>query len=682
VTAAGPEVGATPLTALEGVGPARAARLAALGLGCVRDLLCLLPRRLQRSAVRVDTRSAVTLGGEEVALLGTLRALRIFRAGWRRSVLSLDLVDEVGVLRALFFNQPWLFERLRALAAAGARVELIGRVGSTKQGPALLAPRLVEAPPVERVAELLPVYPTVEGLGQELLRRLILEALARFGPPPEPLPPEHLRALGLPALDEAVGVLHAPPDAERFRHARRRLVLERLLELQARLLDVHARESERSARVVRLAPQEHAALLEALPFAPTAGQKRVLEEILADMARTRPMRRLLQGDVGSGKTLVALAACAAVTRAGGQAALMAPTELLAEQHHLGLARYLPRFGLEAVLVTGSLPAPARRRAVAALGEGRAALAIGTHALFASDVRFARLDLVVIDEQQRFGVAQKRALLEKGADVHALLMTATPIPRTLALCFYGELETSLLAEKPPGRAEVVTRVVQTEGRGEMLAFLVERARAGERIYWVCPRISESEDEERDSKDQVASATRALAELARGPLAPFGLEALHGRLGAAQRARAVERFRRGEVHVLVGTSIVEVGVDVPEATAIVIEGAERFGLAQLHQLRGRVGRSARVSSCFLLPTGEDGGRLEFLAGCASGFEIAEEDLHRRGMGDLAGLRQAGPNLEGLDDADLELELVHAARELVRQDAELARHYLGAAARAALV
>ena len=682
MTTAETDPGTVPLTALEGVGPARAARLAALGLTCVRDLLCFLPRRLERTGARTDTRTAAGLAGEEVALIGTLRGLRLFRAGWRRSVLSLDLVDEVGVLRALFFNQPWLFERLRALAAAGTRVELIGRVGSTKQGPALLAPKLVEAPPLERVSELVPVYPAVEGLGQELLRKLLSDALARFGALRDPLPAARLAQLSLPPLGEAVRVLHAPPDEERFRHARRRLVLERLLELQARLLAGHARESQRHARVVRLDASARAALHAALPFTPTLGQRRVLDEILADLARERPMRRLLQGEVGSGKTLVALAACAAVARAGGQAALMAPTELLAEQHHLGLSRYLARFGLEAALVTGSLKAAPRRRAVSAVAEGRAALAIGTHALFSSDVRFARLDLVVIDEQQRFGVAQKRALLEKGADVHTLLMTATPIPRTLALCFYGDLETSLLGEKPPGRAEIETRVVPPEGRAELLAFLVERARAGERVYWVCPRIDGETDEERESKNEVASATRALEELARGPLAPFGLEPLHGRLGAAQRARAIERFRSGEARVLVGTSIVEVGVDVPEATAIVIEGAERFGLAQLHQLRGRVGRSHRPSSCFLLAQGEDGGRLAFLAGTSSGFEIAEEDLRRRGMGDLAGLRQAGENLEGLGDEDLELALVRAARELVRADAELARHYLGAATRATLV
>ncbi|MEQ1893313.1 MAG: helicase-related protein, partial [Planctomycetota bacterium] len=264
----------------------------------------------------------------------------------------------------------------------------------------------------------------------------------------------------------------------------------------------------------------------------------------------------------------------------------------------------------------------------------------------------------------------------------LLMTATPIPRTLALCFYGDLSTSLLAEKPPGRAEVVTRVVAPGERAEMLAFLVQRAAAGERIYWVCPRIVAAEEEERDSKDQVASAERALAELTHGPLAAFGLEALHGRLSAAQRARAIERFRSGEVKVLVGTSIVEVGVDVPEATAIVIEGAERFGLAQLHQLRGRVGRSARASACFLVATGEDRGRLAFLAETSNGFEIAEEDLRRRGMGDLAGLRQAGENLEGLAEEDLELGLVHLARELVRCDRALWQHYLGVRAGAALV
>jgi ATP-dependent DNA helicase RecG len=604
--------------------------------------------------------------------------------------LALDVVDETGSLRALFFNQPWLAERLRALSAAGKRVELVGRIASTKQGPALFAPRLVEDPPEERAAELVPVYPLTDGLSQEFLRRLLADALARFGSLlEERLPRTVLDAHGLPRLEAAVRALHAPASPEEFRAARRRLALERLLGLQARLLRARERAAECRARAVQLGPEERRALVAALPFAPTAGQTRVLDEILDDLARPRPMRRLLQGEVGAGKTLVALAACAAVARAGGQAALLAPTELLCEQHHLGLAPALERFDLRAALLTGSRGAAARRAALRATAEGRAQLVVGTHALLSPDVSFARLDLVVIDEQQRFGVAQKRALLEKGAAAHALLMTATPIPRTLALCYYGDLATSLLTERPSGRAAVATSVVGAAERGPVMEHLVERLRAGERAFWVCPRIvaAGSMDEgrvesetERESRAETASAERAYARLSRSAGIPTEVELLHGRLAPERRQRAIQRFRAGEAGLLVATSMVEVGVDVPEATVMVIEGAEHFGLAQLHQLRGRVGRSARPSRCFLLADGEARERLEFLERCDDGFAVSEEDLRRRGMGDLAGLRQAGENLEGLAEADL--ELVRAARDLVRVDEALRARVLGTSGAAALV
>ncbi len=688
------------LTSLAGVGPARAAALARLGLTNLRGLLLLVPRRVELSGRRCTARAAATLvpgqGSDEVAVLGTLRGLRLFRAGRRRSVLSLEIVDESGALRALFFNQPWLFERLRALAAAGTRVELAGRIGRAKQGPALLAPRLDDDPPAERVERLVPVYPSTEGVGQELLARLIAQALERCAElVHERLPQSELEALGLPPLDEAVRGVHQPVSRAEYARARRRLGFERLLVLQARLARSSAGRAGARARALRLSDDERHALLARLPFTPTAGQVRVLAEIFADLARERPMRRLLQGEVGAGKTLVALAACAAVAQRGGQAALLVPTELLGEQHFLGLGPALARFGLRAVLLSGSQRAAARRAALVELESGRAQLAIGTHALLGPGVRFARLDLCVIDEQQRFGVAQKQALLEKGADVHALLMTATPIPRTLALCYYGDLETSLLAERPPGRGPLVTRVAAESERAEIVRFLAERARTGERAFWVCPRIlptaelsdgpeaagAESEAEG-ESRADSASAEQTFARLQRGVLAQTGLELLHGRLAPEKRAQAIERFRSGAAAVLVATSMVEVGVDVPEATVMVIEGAERFGLAQLHQLRGRVGRSHRPSWCFLFGAPEALERLRFLEGCADGFVLAEEDLRRRGMGDLAGLRQAGENLEGLDSEDLDLALVQRARALVRASPALAAHDFGADPGAALV
>ena len=676
-----------PLTRLKGVGPARAASLARLGLATVRDLLFLIPRRLEEPGERASASEAGARVGATVAVRGRLRALRLFRAGRRRSVLSLDLADETGAIRALFFNQPWLFERLRALSTAGTEVELTGRVGTTKQGPALLAPRLgVEA--TETDAGLLPVYPLSEGLGQTFVRRLVQAALEAEGALlRDPLDETARAELELPSLPEAVEAVHRPTSLAGFERGRARLVFERLLGLQARLARATELAAGAAARPVVLDAAARAALVAGLPFEPTAGQRTVLGEILDDLARTRPMRRLLQGEVGAGKTAVALAACVAVARAGGQAALLAPTELLSEQHLYGLTPSLERFGVRAVLLTGSLRARERRAALEELASGRTGLAIGTHALFSPDVRFARLDLVVIDEQQRFGVAQKRALLEKGRDVHALLMTATPIPRTLALCFYGDLDTSLLRERPPGRGPVETRVLTDDGRDELLGFLDQRASAGERVFWVCPRIEEDAEsgasDDGESRAQTASAEAAFAELRAGPLAAFGVELLHGRVPSARRAEHVERFRSGASRVLVATSMVEVGVDVPQATVMVIEGAERFGLAQLHQLRGRVGRSPRPSWCFLVADDEGASeRLRFLEQCGDGFAIAEEDLRRRGMGDLAGLRQAGENLEGLADPELDFERVRRARELVRRDPELCRFYLARAPGAELV
>jgi ATP-dependent DNA helicase RecG len=613
--------------------------------------------------------------GAAVAVRGRPQALKLYRPGRRRSILSLDLVDDSGSVKALFFNQPWQWERLRALQAAGREVVLAGKIGRTRSGTALLAPSVesegaedLAAPTRAGASDWTPVYPTTEGLGQPLLRRLVEVVLEGcVGAVRESLTPHVLSELELPPLPVALRDLHRPHGAEAFLRARRRVGFERLLALQARLVRSRRTRAEESARAVELSVPERAELVARLPFRPTDGQARVLGEILDDLARQRPMRRLLQGEVGAGKTLVALAACAAVARAGGQAALLAPTELLAEQHAAGLVRACQAFGVRTVLLTGSLRAAERRAALAEISAGRAGLAIGTHALFSADVRFARLDLAVIDEQQRFGVAQKRALLDKGHDVHALLMTATPIPRTLALCFYGDLEVSLLAERPPGRGTVETHVVEPDGREGVLRFLRERLELGERAFWVCPRIETDEDEvgeDDEGREQVAGADEAWRRLRGGPLGPLGVERVHGRIPAAERAASVERLREGRTHLLVGTSIVEVGVDVPEATVMVIEGAERFGLAQLHQLRGRVGRSPRPSWCFLLGTEASSERLRFLEECTDGFAIAEEDLRRRGMGDLAGARQAGENLEGLGGVEVDARLVERAREIVRE------------------
>ncbi len=665
---------AQPLTVLDGVGPVRARRLAQLGLHSLRDVLVLVPRGLERQGACVSVEEARAALGRDVSVVGKLSAPRIFRRG-RRTTVSVDVCDDTGKIRAHFFGQGWMFKRLKELAVERVEVELYGRVGETPQGPALTAPRIAtDEKPLPTPGTTSPIYALTEGVGLDFLRGLTRRVAEEFaGRIRDPLPADALAPFELPELGRALAELHAPASEESFLLARRRLSLEKLLIMQAALERSRARTARGSARAIALKGSELRARVDALPHSPTEAQRGALRDIARDLARTRPMRRLLQGDVGSGKTLVALGAVSFATASGGQAAFLVPTEILAEQHFLSLGPALERAGIRAVLLTGSLAGPERRRVLAELASGAAQLVVGTHALVSTQVRFASLDLAIVDEQQRFGVELKRSLLAKGRDVHTLLLTATPIPRTLALAVYGDLDVSVLDHKPRGRGVLKTHFVEAEKRARMLGFVRERLDAGELVFWVCPRIS-SDDADGGDEDapSIAAAEDAYRALSTGPLGRHGAELLHGRMPADERSACIARFRNGDARLLVSTSIVEVGVDVEDATVMVIEGAERFGLAQLHQLRGRVGRGARPSWCFLLgsPAAEE--RLRVLEDESDGFRIAEEDLRQRGMGDLAGLRQAGKNVEGLDDPVTDLELILHARELVQRDAELCARY----------
>jgi ATP-dependent DNA helicase RecG len=669
-----------PLRALSGIGPAREERLARLGLQTVRDLLLLAPRRIDAEPEPVAVRDARARVGRRARVAGHLGGVRLHRSGRRRSILRAKVTDATGAIELLFFNQPWQRERLGALAAAGTEVEVAGLVVETRGAPALSAPRVgTPDAPLPPPGALRPVYPTTAGVAQGLLAGAIATSVAEhLAWVPEVLAPDALAARGLPALPDAVRELHAPRDLDAFLAARRRVALEPMLALQARLAARRDRGGPGSPGRARAIPRpaDAAALFAPFGFRPTAAQVRCVEEILADMARDVPMRRLLQGDVGAGKTAVAVAAALAVAAAGGQVALLAPTEILAEQHHAALAEILARLGAPAVLVTGSLPAAARRAAEDALAGGAARIAIGTHALLSAGVRFQRLDLAVIDEQQRFGVAQRRALVDKGEDVHVLTMTATPIPRTLALTVYGDLAVSLLDELPPGRGAVDTLVLDPGERERVVAALAQRLEQGERAFWVAPRIADAAEDEDDPDDpqDPSGAEAAHRRLARR-LGRHGVELVHGRLPADERAARIARFRRGDARLLVGTTVIEVGIDVPEATVLVVEEAERFGLAQLHQLRGRIGRGTRPGTCVLLARGEGAERAGVLARTQDGFAIAEEDLRRRGMGELAGLRQAGSlgDVLGAGDPEADVELLLFARDAVG-DAAVRAHYLG--------
>lgn len=660
----------TETTALRGVGPARARGLERLGVRTVRDLLLLLPRRLERRGPRLELAQAREAIGEQVSSCGQVGGVRWHRSGRGRSLVRARLVEGDQSIDLLFFNQPWQREHLKTLADEGQQIEAYGRVVETRSGPALSAPMIgTQARPLPEPGELSCVYPSTDGIGQAFLRGILQEAVEGHAEAlAEPLLGADREGLGLPALADAVRELHRPTSEQDFLAARRRVCLEPLLSLQARLLARRAAGVRGRARAVAVSTREASALFDAFSFEPTGGQRRCLGEILSDLARTVPMRRLLQGDVGSGKTAVGLAAAIAVARSGGQVALLAPTELLAEQHHAGLAAVLERAGVGVELLTGSLGAAQRGAALESLARGRASLAIGTHALLSKKVDFRRLDLAVIDEQQRFGVAQRRALLDKGEDVHALLMTATPIPRTLALTLYGDLAVSLLDERPPGRKPVATHVVGPGDRSKVVRRVKERLADGERAFWVVPRIEADGDEEEDEEESSQAAEQAHARLS-SALGVHGVELVHGRLAREERIARVERFRSGASRLLVGTTVVEVGVDVPEATLLVIDGAERFGLAQLHQLRGRVGRSEAQSHCVLIAGGSGAERCHALAASADGFEIAEEDLRRRGMGELAGLRQSG---EAGDEFTSDPRLHLFARDAVA-DERVRDHYL---------
>lgn len=654
------------VTELPGIGPARAEALERLGITSIRDLLLTIPRRLETIASTIPIAEAREAVGEVVRVRGRVCGKRYSRAGGRRSLLRIKLDDGTATIDALFFNQPWMRNQIER----DQTLELLGKVVDAK-GPALASPKLgSSASPLPEAGTLLPEYPQTDGLAASYVRELCRAVTRDYADQlNENLDAGTLRRLALPSLPDAVRALHEPSSADAFHAARKRLTFERLLGIQAR---AHVRRRTRkdgSAPRIEWDDSLRAELAARLPYALTAGQVQVLDELAHDLARTTPMRRLLQGDVGSGKTILALLAAVAAARAGQQTAIMAPTELLAEQHAEGARELLEECGLSVAYLAGSLP-PGEKRAVQEdIVAGNVDVVFGTHALFSRGVEFARLGLCVIDEQHRFGVAQRAQLLEKGIDAHLLLMTATPIPRTLAMTLYADLDVSILREKPPGRGEIRTTWVRGAKQRSVPKFLTEQLDAGGRVYWVCPRI----EADAEGSSKLSSVEESYERLCRSKLADYGVELVHGRMDSEIRTHTLERFRKGRIQILVATTVIEVGVDVPEATVIVIENAERLGLAQLHQLRGRVGRGAQTSYCLLFAASSGEERMRALEQSNDGFELAEEDLRRRGMGDLGGLRQAGVNLEGLDDLSEHADLLIAARDAVSASDELLEYYL---------
>jgi ATP-dependent DNA helicase RecG len=676
---------------LKGVGPALAARLAKLGIENVADLLFLLPNRYE------DRTRIVPIGslrpGARAAVEGTIELAEVVFRG-RRSLL-VRLSDGTGFLTLRFFHFSGAQQQQ---LVRGLRLRCFGEVRRGKHGPEIVHPeyRRADAPDTQAVQDTLtPVYPATSGIPQGRLRNLTAQALAAVGVGelPDWLPAELQHELDLPPLRDALWYVHRPPpdarldELEAGRHpAQRRLAFEELLAHQLTLRQL--RNDIRRDPAWPIAPKgELAARLQAtVGFGLTGAQLRVTREIRRDLAIAHPMLRLVQGDVGSGKTIVAALAALDAAEAGYQAALMAPTELLAEQHYQNFARWLAPLDIEPLLLTGRLTARVRRDAQAAIADGGARIVIGTHALFQEEVRFAGLALVIVDEQHRFGVHQRLALREKGATgryPHQLIMTATPIPRTLSMTAYADLDVSVIDELPPGRTPVATVAIPDSRRDEVVQRIRKACLEGRQAYWVCPLIEESDLlEAQAAEDTAASLAAALPEIR------IGL--VHGRMPPVARERTMAQFKAGEIALLVATTVIEVGVDVPNASLMVIENAERMGLAQLHQLRGRVGRGPAASSCLLLwhaplsPLAKE--RLTVLRNTNDGFEVARRDLELRGPGELLGTRQTGlMQLRVADlmrDADLLPRVQAAADVMLRSHADniapLKRRWIGTSTR----
>jgi ATP-dependent DNA helicase RecG len=604
----------------------------------VDDLLEHVPFRHE------DFRSTRTLAemapGEEATIVCTVERVRV-RPTRRRNLVIVEasVRDESGPGVVIWFNQRYLARQLRP----GMRLSIRGERRATIDAE-------IVAKSYERADEdggglhttgLVPVYPASEQVSSRQLRALADEVLPHAGDQVDPLPDRTKQRCALPLRRDAVTACHRPETHAEAGLARSRLAFDELFLLQLGMLERRARFDAVTSSVPLPAPADLAARYRAaLPFRLTGAQERAIAAVDADVGRDRPMRRLLQGDVGSGKTAVAAHALVRAVESGGQGALMAPTETLATQHLIGLSELLTPLGVRVVALMQGTPAAERRAAVAEVAGGGPLVVVGTHALIQDQVAFGTLRVAVVDEQHRFGVDQRRALEDKareGTSPHVLHMTATPIPRTLALTVYGDLDVSVLDEMPPGRTPVVTRLLPLERRDDVFARMRRLLDEGRQAYVVCPLVSESDDDRAG-----AAAESEAARLREGELRGYALAHLHGQMPVGERRRVMDAFRRGEVRVLVATTVIEVGVDVPNATVMVIEGADLFGLAQLHQLRGRVGRGAHESYCMLLAdplTDEARRRLEAMVRTSDGFELAEIDLDLRGEGTILAARQSG-------------------------------------------
>ena len=638
----------TPVRYLKGVGPKTAERFEKLGIVTLADLLCHYPRRY------IDFTKPYSIAEAPADVECVVKAEVFAKPGGRilpggRRMERITAGDDVSSLEITWFNNPYAAQKLQL----GQEYYFQGIVTGGMLRRQMVNPQVrtaeqITASPFEAV------YPQTEGLTSNAIAKCVRQLLPHAELLPDPLPPEMLAKYRLLSKADAVRAIHCPATEEQAYAARRRLIYEELLVLQLGIGRMKNRGAAATGAPMQLA--DPSPFWASLPFSPTGAQRRAVSEILADMAGQTSMNRLLQGDVGSGKTLVAAAAIWACIRAGYQAALLAPTEILAAQHAEGLNRMLAPFGMRVALLTGGMKAAARRTTLAAIRNDEADLVVGTHAILSEGVEFARLGLAVIDEQHRFGVRQRGMLAEKAVDPHLLVMSATPIPRTLGLLIYGDLDISILDELPPGRTPVKTRCITGKKRHDLYHFLDQEIGRGRQVYLVCPAIE-------DVPDGGLNAVKSYYEdIAKALLPDRRVGLMHGKLKPKEKAAVMEDFKAGRLDALVSTTVIEVGVDVPNASVMVIENAERYGLSALHQLRGRVGRGAAESWCFLVSDNQSENvqkRLKFLCSTTDGFAVAQYDLETRGPGDFFGSRQHG--LPTLQIADLmnDTRTLHAAQ-----------------------
>ena len=646
-----------PITVLKGANVKLAAKFEKLGVRTIRDMLYFFPHR-HNDFANMKTISQLEIGTEQT-IIATVWGASAKGIGRRMRGTEAIVGDETGNIRVVWFNQPYLAKTMRT----NSRLVISGKVGLFQGQKVFESPEweLLESSDLVHTGRLVPVYPLTAGLPARTVRRLIKETIDLWTPRvPDFLPPEVQGRAGLLELAEAIRQAHYPDNIALKDQSRRRLGFDELFLIQLGVLNQKRDWQEgRPGNSLQARPERLESFLGSLPYDLTPAQRKVLAEIIADLAKPRPMSRLLQGDVGSGKTVVAAAALLMAVDSGYQGVLMAPTEILAEQHFKTIRQLLGREPITMALLTGSMKKSEKQEVYDKIASGEINILIGTHALIQEGVEFKQLGLAVIDEQHRFGVRQRSALRQKGFNPDVLVMTATPIPRTLALTLYGDLDLSIIDQLPPGRQEIKTKWLAPHQRQSAYKFLRQQVAEGRQAFIICPLIEESEAIE------TKAATTEYERLSQEVFPDLRLGLLHGRMISAEKDEAMQRFRAGELDILVSTPVVEVGIDVPNATVMLVEGADRFGLSQLHQFRGRVGRGEHQSYCLLLaenPSAEGRERLMLLERTQDGFALAEEDLRMRGPGEFFGIRQSGlPDLRmaRLSDAEL-LEL--ARREAI--------------------